>query len=101
MTSSLLAATGLLDVASEIGYQFGGFASLEKIVSLKPDLLLVTAAGGFAEDQGQAFLWHPSLARLYPPQRRIVIPEQLTVCGGPMLAEALDRLAAEIERVSR
>jgi iron complex transport system substrate-binding protein len=30
-----------------------------------------------------------------------VIPERLTVCGGPMLADALDRLASELERVDR
>ena len=31
--------------------------------------------------------------------KRIVIPERLTVCGGPMLSEAMDRLASELERV--
>jgi iron complex transport system substrate-binding protein len=30
-----------------------------------------------------------------------VIPERLTVCGGVMLAEALDVLTAELKRVSR
>ena len=54
-----------------------------------------------AEDQGRALLLHPALQTLYPPARRIVIPERLTVCGGPMLVEALDRLAAEIARVGR
>jgi len=30
-----------------------------------------------------------------------VIPEKLTVCGGPRLSEALDRLASELERVAQ
>ena len=101
LTSSLLAATGLSNAAGEMGLKAGGFASLETVVSLKPDLLLVTGSSAFAEDQGEAFLLHPALERLYPPQRRLVVPERLTVCGGPMLADALDRLTAEIERVSR
>lgn len=101
LTSSLLAATGLANATSDTGLKAGGFASLETVVSLKPDLLLVTGAGTFAEDQGEALLLHPALERLYPLQRRLVLPERLTVCGGPMLADALDRLTAEIERVSR
>ena len=101
LTTSLLTASGLANAAGELGVASGGFVSLEQIVSRKPDLLLVSDEGGFAEDQGRAFLLHPALEALYPPEKRLVIPEQLTVCGGPMVADALDRLAREIERVSR
>ena len=31
----------------------------------------------------------------------MVMPERLTMCGGPMIAEALERLVHEIERVAR
>jgi iron complex transport system substrate-binding protein len=96
---SLLAETGLFNAAGDLGFSFGGFASLEAIVSLKPDLLLVSQAGDFARDDGQAFLLHPALARFYPPEKRIVIPERLTECGGVTLAEALDVLTAELKRV--
>jgi iron complex transport system substrate-binding protein len=98
---SLLAETGLFNTAGELGFNFGGFASLEAIVSLKPDLLLVSQAGDFARDDGQAFLLHPALERFYPPEKRIVIPERLTECGGVMLAEALDVLVAELKRVGK
>ena len=83
-----------------IGRKLGGFVTLEQIVANKPDLLLVASDRDAAEDQGQAFLVHPALEKLYPPEKRIVVPERLTVCGGPMLPDALDRLTAEIERVS-
>ena len=101
LTSSLLAATGLANATSATGLKAGGFASLETVISLKPDLLLVTSSSAFAEDQGEALLLHPALERLYPLQRRLVLPERLTVCGGVMLVEAIDQLTAEIERVSR
>ena len=84
-----------------LGCSAGGQVSLEAIVRAHPDLLLVTRDDAVAEDQGRALLLHPALQTLYPPARRIVIPERLTVCGGPMLVEALDRLAAEIARVGR
>jgi iron complex transport system substrate-binding protein len=99
LTSSLLAAVGLSNAASQLGYKLGGFASLETIVSLRPDLLLLSNGSDFAEDQGTAFLLHPALEQLYPPAKRIVMPERLTVCGGPMLADALETLVRELERV--
>jgi iron complex transport system substrate-binding protein len=101
LLSSLLTETGLFNAAGELGVAFGGFASLEAIVNLKPDLILVSEAGGFAEDDGRAFLLHPALERFYPPSKRIVIPDRLTVCGGVMLADARDVLIAELARVER
>jgi len=98
--SSLLSETGLFNTAGELGFKFGGYASLETIVNLKPDLLVVSQAGGVAHDDGQAFLLHPALERFYPPKKRVVIPEGLTECGGGKLAEALDVLVRELKRVS-
>ena len=100
LTSSLLANAGLSNAAADLGYKLGGFASLEAIVSLRPDFLLVSDAGDFAEDEGRAFMLHPALEHFYPASKRLVIPEKLTVCGGPRLSEALDRLASELERVA-
>ena len=101
LTSSLLANAGLSNAASDLGIKSGRFASLETIVDLKPDFILVSDDSGFAEDEGSALLLHPALERFYPASKRIVIPERLTVCGGPMLSEAMDRLASELERVDR
>jgi iron complex transport system substrate-binding protein len=101
LVSSLLTETGLFNAAGELGVGTGGFASLEAIVSLRPDFLLVSEAGDRAEDDGRAFLLHPALERFYPPSKRIVIPERLTVCGGVMLADALDVLVKELQRVEK
>jgi iron complex transport system substrate-binding protein len=101
LLSSLLAETGLFNAAGDLGIAFGGYASLEAIVNLKPDFIVVSEAGDRAEDDGSAFLLHPALEQLYPPSRRIVIPEQLTVCGGVMLADALDRLVSQLKRVEQ
>jgi iron complex transport system substrate-binding protein len=101
LVSSLLSETGLFNAASDLGAGQGGFASLEAIVNAKPDLLLVSEAGDRAEDDGRAFLLHPALERFYPPEKRIVIPDRLTVCGGVMLADALDVLVKELQRVEK
>lgn len=100
LTTSLLSAVGLRNAGGELGLKAGGFASLEAIVTLRPDLLLVTDSTDFAEDEGRAFLLHPALEKFYPASKRLVLPERLTACGGPTMVEALDRLAAEISRVA-
>jgi iron complex transport system substrate-binding protein len=99
VTGALLSITGLSNAASGLGISSGGFARLEAIVADRPDFILISDGRDVAEDEGSALLLHPALEKLYPPSRRIVIPEDLTVCGGPMLPDALDRLVAELKRV--
>ena len=101
LLSSLLTTVGLTNAAGSIGIQRGGFASLEAVVASHADYLLMSEDGEFAEDQGRAFVLHPALEKLYPPSKRITIPERLTVCGGPSLADALDLLTEQISRIER
>lgn len=99
LLADLLREAGLMNAASALGFKAGGFASLEAVIALKPDALLVTRATIRAEDQGQAMLLHPAIQAMFPAEKRITLPERLTVCGGPMLTEAMRHLAREIERL--
>jgi iron complex transport system substrate-binding protein len=96
LVSDILATAGLANAAADAGIRSGGFLSLEAIVKLRPDAILVSNASDLAEDQGRAMLLHPAIQALFPPERRIILPEALTVCGGPLLIDAMDRLAARI-----
>ncbi|NNM72861.1 ABC transporter substrate-binding protein [Enterovirga aerilata] len=98
LMTSFLETVGLRNAGGALG-PHGGLARLEEIVALRADMLLVSRSETAAEDQGSALLHHPALKGRYPPERRLVLPEQMTVCGGPEIAAALDRLAAEIERL--
>lgn len=101
LMSSLLAEIGLTNAAGELGLEFGGFASLEAIIKSRPDFIVMSSDSDFAEDEGRAFLLHPALEHFYPPSKRLVVPERLTVCGGPMIADALDRIVSEVARAER
>jgi len=101
LLGAMLHAAGLVNAAQELGVGEGGMQSLETIIRLRPDILVVSDDSATATDQGQAFLLHPALERLYPQAKRIVITDRLTVCDGPMLAEAAERLAAGLEQVVR
>jgi iron complex transport system substrate-binding protein len=100
LMSDLLAMAGLDNAVGEIGLKAGGFVSLEEIVRLRPDAILISRDDDRAEDQGRAMLLHPAVQELFPPERRIVLPERLTVCGGPMVAEAMRLLAAQLRRLT-
>jgi iron complex transport system substrate-binding protein len=99
LLSDLLAEAGLSNAAGELGLEHGGFIGLEAIVKLRPDALLI-ARPDDPVDQGSAMLLHPAINHLFPPERRLLIPERLTVCGGPMLADAMRILAAQMRQIT-
>jgi iron complex transport system substrate-binding protein len=99
LTGELMGLVGLANVGAVLAGRDGGFVPLERLIAEKPDYLVVDAAVIEPEDQGSALLAHPALAALYPPERRIVLPERLTVCGGPSLPQALDWLSGEVRRI--
>jgi len=101
LTDDLMAATGLFNTGGALVSGTGGFVPLERLVAERPSALIVQSADQRAEDQGSALLAHPALAALYPPERRIVLPERLTVCGGPSLPAAFDWLSSEARRISQ
>jgi iron complex transport system substrate-binding protein len=79
---------------------FGGFVPLEKLLMLKPDLVFLKDPPGAPNDQGALYFTHPALRALYPPERRIALPEKFSMCGGPALIAAADYLAAVMARLA-
>ncbi len=101
LTGELLAIAGFTNAGGQLAGTTGGFVPLERLVAQRPDLIVVSSAAPGAVDQGTALLSHPVLTTLYPPARRIVLPQRLTVCGGPSLPAALERITREAVRVER
>ncbi|MFN0264174.1 ABC transporter substrate-binding protein [Tepidamorphus sp. 3E244] len=93
MMDALMRAAGL-----ENALEADGFARLdaERLATVDVDLLILDGQGltedGDAADQGAAMLAHPVLAARFPPSRRVVVPQAETVCPGPSLVRALERL---------
>ena len=100
LTSELLALVGLDNEGASFAGKTGGFVPLERLIANPPDFLVTASLAPPAADQGSALLAHPALLALFPPEKRIVLPERLTVCGGPSLPAAIDWLAGAAHRIS-
>ena len=96
LTGEIARRAGLHDLAPEMNISGSGFVSLEKLVAARPDYLLVTSADAGAMDQGQAFLAHPALLSLWPPHRRLVLPDRMSICSGPSTPAQIEQLVSEI-----
>ena len=96
VTAELAARAGLRDIAPSMGVSGSGFVTLEALVAARPDYLLVSDADMRAADQGQAFLVHPALRSIWPGERRLALPDAMTICGGPSTPALIARLLSEI-----
>lgn len=101
LLDDLLARAGVKNGAVQLGIRRVGRTTLEHVIKLKPDVLIVGERMVRAQDQGSALLLHPVLAKVIPPERRIVIPSRFTICGGPQNIEALRLLDAAFARLGQ
>ncbi len=99
LLGDLMAQAGAQNGAETLFFRANGTVPLESLIANAPDALVVSQADLMVEDQGTALLAHPALVRLFPPERRIVLPEPLTLCGGPRLDEAIDLFAQQLMRI--
>ena len=96
LMDQLLRAGGLANAAAEVGVSSVRPVSLERVVELRPDLLVSDLPEIQLTDVGIDLLRHPALGRATPDQLQIILPQRLTVCGGPSLVEAIATLRAVV-----
>lgn len=68
---------------------------LEKLVKTRPDYFFVSETIAIAEDQGQALLLHPAITCFYPPKKRLIIPDALSICAGSSTPALIDQVLQE------
>jgi len=99
LAAALMKEAGLMPPAgAPSGY--GGYVPLEKLMTLRPDYLVMASPIETPDSQGALYLTHPALRALYPPERRIILPTRYTLCGGPSLVAGLDYMTEVVTRLS-
>lgn len=90
LADSALRAAGFRNAVSGSGY---AAYSLETLLQLKPEVLVLPREDTPTFSQAAALLDHPAARGLWPAERRINLPGNLLICGGPFFADAVERLA--------
>jgi iron complex transport system substrate-binding protein len=91
LAAAMIAVAGLHPPrAAPPGY--GGFVSLEHLLVIRPDVLVLKDAPEAAIDQSALYLTHPALRARFPASRVVALPARYTLCGGPALLDGLDYL---------
>lgn len=94
LADELMQLAGLENLAIQAGYGTGSIISIESLVMLKPDLLLVNTHRLSGDSRAELVLRHPALADLRPAPRQEWIPSRLWLCPGPWIADAAERMMA-------
>jgi len=99
LASALMAEAGLTPPAgAPKGY--GGYVPLERLIELKPDVLVMASLIEKEDGQGMLYLTHPALRGMYPATKRIELPSRYTLCAGPSLIGAFDYLTEVMTRLA-
>lgn len=94
LLDELLRRTGFADAAADYGLQHTGYLPVEHIVAHPPAVMLVPDEPGRDSDSRAAQMRSRVLAHLAKPVPQERFPRRLVNCGGPVIVDALDRLAA-------
>ncbi len=96
LINELLSNMGFTLHQERLGLSNGGVVRLESVIAAPPDYALMDDILGRSVDQGSALLAHPALGEAVPPERRLIIPGKLAICGGPSIPAAIDALADQV-----
>lgn len=99
LADSVIRAAGLTNAATRAGITGYGRLSLEAMLSLAPDVLIVDGGENTAPARANRLLHHPALEALTARgTRAITMPSRLWVCGGPDLVDAVAHLRRSLVR---
>jgi iron complex transport system substrate-binding protein len=104
LMNELLEAEGVINAAVAMGTAAQRPLTpfpIEAILTAHPDFLIVADDGSAASGEGAALLAHPALARAYPASKRLNWPIRDTVCPGPSVIGAFERLADGVTRMAQ
>jgi len=99
LAAAVLVAAGFRNMATEYRLARNGQVSLEALVAMPPDLLVLSSAADEYRTAIADNLRHPALLALRRSHASIELPWQLWLCGTPHVADAVARLAEARTRI--
>ncbi len=98
LVDEILTRAGLDNVAARLDIAADEQVPLEVVALLGADILILDRDENSAPSLADAALDHPAIAALAQRMTIVPLPARLWTCGGPQIAEAVERLAAAAAR---
>lgn len=94
LPEAVMMRAGFDNLARRLGMQGVGRVPIEAVVAAAPDALILGRLNVEFPSMAAMTLHHPALPRTVPARAVIGIPHSLWACATPVIAEAVERLAA-------
>jgi len=94
LVDEILSRAGLDNLAARLDIAADAQVPLEVVALLGADILILDRDEASAPSLADATLDHPAIAALASRMTIVSLPARLWTCGGPEIAEAVERLAA-------
>ncbi|HRK61069.1 MAG TPA: ABC transporter substrate-binding protein [Candidatus Omnitrophota bacterium] len=90
--NTVLTTLGLINVSETEGY---AFLSVEKLIQLKPAVIIVTQNPELKNSWSHETLFHPALKKALPKIEYLHIPEEAVSCASEYTVEVVGKLIAD------
>ncbi|MEP5764938.1 MAG: ABC transporter substrate-binding protein [Halieaceae bacterium] len=94
LMNDLLYLAGYRNLAAELGVSSYGTLSLETLVRAEPDVLVLDNLANSGDSIAHRAMRHPVLRRQFAEAQLLHLPASLSVCVGPTVVTAVQRLVA-------
>lgn len=101
LADAVLRAAGFDNLAAREGVEGEGYLPLERLVANPPDLIVLGNGDQHFKTIVADNLRHPALRHLLETMPHVVLPQALLMCDTPLVAEAVERLAAARVMITR
>ena len=93
LVDATMQAAGFDNLARRLGLANYVYLPLETLIASQPDLLILNSQRAIYPSIGESILSHPAIAAAIAPERRLLVPQSLWICGGPEVGQAVALLA--------
>jgi len=95
---TVLTTLGMMNISAVDGY---AFLSIEDLIELRPDVIIVTQNPAFKDSWSHETLFHPALKKALPQLEYLHIPEEAVSCASEYTVEVLQSLLSETSEVTQ
>jgi iron complex transport system substrate-binding protein len=95
MKNEILKTVGYRNLAAEVGIDYFGNISLERLVLANPDVIIIDEAIPNQNSLAQQSVNHPALKQLLRGKHRPGLPTSYWICPGPISGKAIRKLAEQ------